>query len=56
MCDLLDNGKIVFTGTYVQCVKKYAALRALAALTDENHEFTIQDSTIDPDGSTGYVL
>lgn len=56
MCDLLDNGKIVFTGTYAQCVTKRAALRALAALTDDNHTFTIRESTIDPDGSTGYVL
>jgi len=56
MCDLLDNGKIVFTGTYAQCIMKRATLRAVAALTDDNHSFTIRESTIDPDGSIGYVV
>ena len=56
MCELLDNGKVIFTGTYAQCVKEKARCRAVAALMDDNHNFTIRESDIDADGFTGYSL
>lgn len=56
MCELLDNGKVIFTGTYAQCLIEKAKCRAVAALMGENHTFTIRESTIDADGFTGYSL